>query len=43
MRDAFAEILEARNRFNVADLRTAAFIVALEKVAATNTVMGNWP
>jgi glutamate dehydrogenase (NAD(P)+) len=43
MRDAFAEILEARDRFNVADLRTAAFIVALEKVAATNTVMGNWP
>ena len=43
MRDAFAEIIEARNRFKVEDLRTAAFIVAIEKVAATNRAMGNWP
>ena len=43
MRDAFAEIIEARDRFKTEDLRTAAFISAIEKVAQTNVSMGNWP
>jgi len=43
MRDAFAEILDARDRFKAPDLRTAAFIAAIEKVAATNAALGNWP
>ncbi len=43
MREAFAEILVARDTYNIPDLRTAAFIVAIAKVAATNAAMGNWP
>jgi glutamate dehydrogenase (NAD(P)+) len=43
MRDAFAEIIDARDRFKTPDLRTAAFVNAIEKVAETNVSMGNWP
>jgi glutamate dehydrogenase (NAD(P)+) len=43
MRDAFAEIIEARDRFKATDLRTAAFITAIDKVAETYVTMGNWP
>ncbi len=43
MREAFAEIINARDRFKVKDMRTAAFIVSIEKVAETIQTMGNWP
>lgn len=41
MRMAYQEIREARNRFaGVKDLRTAAFIVAIEKIVRTHSEMG---
>jgi glutamate dehydrogenase (NAD(P)+) len=42
MRDALAEIREGKKRFKT-DFRTAAFIVAIEKVAKSNMDLGCWP
>ncbi len=40
MREAYVEISEAVRRYNVDDFRTAALIVALEKIAGTHQRMG---
>jgi glutamate dehydrogenase (NAD(P)+) len=43
MREAMAEIREARARHGAPDLRTAAFIVAIHKVVTSNLELGTWP
>ena len=44
MREAYGEIRNVwRSRKNVDDLRTAAFVIAIEKVALSYTDMGVWP
>ena len=43
MREAMAEIREARARHGPPDLRTAAFIVAIHKVVQSNLELGTWP
>jgi glutamate dehydrogenase (NAD(P)+) len=42
MRDALSEIREARQRYKT-DFRTAAYIVAIQKVAKSNQDLGCWP
>jgi glutamate dehydrogenase (NAD(P)+) len=43
MCEALAEVREARDRYQVADLRTASFIVAIQKVVTSNLELGLWP
>lgn len=43
MRVAFGEILEARNQLDAPDLRTAAYIVAMRKVADSYQMQGIFP
>jgi glutamate dehydrogenase (NAD(P)+) len=43
MCEALAEIREARDRYKTPDLRTASFIVAIQKVATSNFELGLWP
>ncbi len=43
MIEALNEIREARDRYRTPDLRTASFIVAIQKVATSNFELGLWP
>jgi glutamate dehydrogenase (NAD(P)+) len=43
MREALQEIRAARARFRTPDLRTAAFVVAIDKVATAYRQRGIWP
>lgn len=43
MREALQEIREAKKRLGTPDLRTAAFAVAIEKVATSYRQLGVWP
>jgi glutamate dehydrogenase (NAD(P)+) len=43
MCEALSEIREARDRYKTPDLRTASFIVAIQKVATSNLELGTWP
>jgi hypothetical protein len=43
MIEALTEIREARDRYRSPDLRTASFIVAIQKVATSNFELGLWP
>ena len=43
MCEALAEVREARDRYKVPDLRTASFIVAIQKVVTSNLELGLWP
>jgi glutamate dehydrogenase (NAD(P)+) len=43
MCEALSEIREARDRYRTPDLRTASFIVAIQKVATSNLELGTWP
>jgi glutamate dehydrogenase (NAD(P)+) len=43
MCEALAEIREARDRYKVRDLRTAGYIVAIQKVVTSNLELGLWP
>ena len=43
MVDAFREILEAQKRQNIPDLRTAAYVVAINKVAVSYLELGIFP
>jgi len=40
MRDGYAEIKDVMERYKIADYRTAAFVVSLEKIAYTHKRMG---
>jgi glutamate dehydrogenase (NAD(P)+) len=43
MIEALNEIREARDRYRTPDLRTASFIVAIQKVVTSNFELGLWP
>ncbi len=43
MIEALGEIREARDRYKTPDLRTASFIVAVQKIATSNFELGLWP
>lgn len=43
MREALQEVRVARQRYDIPDLRTAAYVVAIEKVAMSYRQLGVWP
>jgi glutamate dehydrogenase (NAD(P)+) len=43
MREALGEIRSARDAYGLRDFRTAAYVVAIQKVATSNLEFGCWP